>query len=155
VNGLEPHWMWLIAAALLAIAELIVPGVFLVWLAAAAAATGLITLATGVALPFQLLLFALTSIGAVYLGRLWYSNNPVPSSDPLLNDRGGRLIGKSVTVVTAIIGGEGRVKVGDSVWNCRGPDSEEGARVRIRRVEGTCLVVEKEGAEPALFDGRT
>jgi hypothetical protein len=154
VNGfdLEPQWLWLIAAALLGIAELIVPGVFLIWIAAAAAATGLVTLLTGVALPFQLALFGLFSIGSVYAGRRWYSAHPVPSSDPMLNDRSARLVGRSVTVVAAIRGGEGRVKVGDSVWSCRGEDCDEGARVRVTGAEGNCLLV---AAEPArLTQGR-
>ncbi|HYE27200.1 MAG TPA: hypothetical protein VEA61_03055, partial [Allosphingosinicella sp.] len=36
MNGfdLEPQWMWLLGAIALGIAELIVPGVFLIWLAA-------------------------------------------------------------------------------------------------------------------------
>ena len=39
--GLEPHWWWLIGGAVLGIAELLAPGIFLIWLAAAAAVTGL------------------------------------------------------------------------------------------------------------------
>ena len=61
MNSIDPQWAWLGAAALLAIAELIVPGVFLIFLAVAAALTGLVTLLTGAALPFQIVLFALFS----------------------------------------------------------------------------------------------
>ena len=149
-GGLEPHWLWLGFAALLAIAEIVAPGVFLVWIAAAAALTGLVTLATGLPLPFQLVLFALFSIASVFGGRRWYSNNPVDSSDPLLNDRAARLIGRNVTVVTAIENGEGRVRVGDSIWNCRGPDCSEGTRVRVTGAEGTCLTVAGDIAGSAL-----
>lgn len=144
MNGfeLEPHWMWMLAAIFLGIAELIVPGVFLIWLAAAAAATGLATLAFGIALPFQFALFALTAIASVYLGRRWYIANPMPSADPMLNDRAARLVGRTVVVTQAIVNGEGRVRVGDSVWSCRGPDCAEGARVRIAGADGSCLKVE-------------
>ena len=69
MNGLGPHWLWLLAAVLLGIAELIVPGVFLIWIAAAAAGTGLLTLLFGVGVAFQFLLFALLSIASVYAGR--------------------------------------------------------------------------------------
>lgn len=153
MNGLdlEPQWLWLIAAALLGIAELIVPGVFLIWIAVAAALTGLAALVTGVPIAFQFLLFGLLSIGSVYAGRRWYATNPVPSSDPLLNDRAARLIGRHVTVVSAIRGGEGRVRVGDSVWSCRGEDCDEGARVRVTGAEGNCLLVD---CEPRLLEGR-
>jgi hypothetical protein len=144
VTGLdiEPHWLWLLAAVLLGIAELIAPGVFLIWLAAAAALTGLATLALGISLPFQLVLFALFSIAAVYGGRRWYLAHPVATSDPLLNDRGARLRGETLTVVSAIENGRGRVRVGDSVWACKGPDAAEGAKVRVTGSDGACLRVE-------------
>lgn len=144
MNGLdlEPHWIWLLGAIALGIAELIVPGVFLIWLAAAAAATGLLALAFGIDLPFQFATFALLAIAAVYSGRRWYVNNPMPSADPLLNDRAARLVGRTVVVTQAIENGEGRVKVGDSVWSCRGADCAEGSRVRITGADGSCLKVE-------------
>lgn len=139
---MAPHWWWLIAAALLAISELLVPGVFLVWLAAAAALTGLVALMFDMPLAFQLILFAIFSLSAVSIGRRWYIRHPVTSSDPLLNDRAARLIGQNVTVVGAIENGSGRVKVGDSVWNARGPDCDVGARVRVIGADGSCLKVE-------------
>lgn len=144
MNGfdLEPQWMWLLGAIFLGIAELIVPGVFLIWLAAAAAATGLLTLAFGIDLPFQFAVFALLAIASVYSGRRWYLANPMPSSDPMLNDRAARLVGRTVVVTQAIENGEGRVKVGDSVWSCRGADCAEGSRVRITGADGSCLKVE-------------
>ena len=137
----DAHWLWLLAAIVMAIAELLVPGVFLIWLAAAAAGTGLLTLVFGISFAFQIVLFALLAIGAVYAGRKWYSANPVESSDPLLNQRAARLVGETVVVVTAIEDGRGRVKVGDSVWNCRGPDCEAGSRVRVTGADGSCLTV--------------
>ncbi|MES2175824.1 MAG: NfeD family protein [Pseudomonadota bacterium] len=139
---LQDHWGWLVFAALLGMAEVMIPGVFLIWIAIAAAITGLVALALPIALPFQFLLFAALSIAAVYAGRRWYVDNPVASTDPLLNDRAARLIGHSVIVVEPIVGGEGRVKVGDSVWSATGPDTPMGARVRVIGVDGTILRVE-------------
>lgn len=141
LGGLDPHWWWLLAAALLGILEVFIPGIFLVWMAAAAAVTGVIVAVTGIALPFQLGTFALLAIAAVYSGRQHYDRNPVDSDDPKLNDRTARLIGQSVTVVTAIEHGEGRVKVGDSVWTARGPDAAVGARVTVTGAQGNCLQV--------------
>jgi membrane protein implicated in regulation of membrane protease activity len=139
---LEPQWLWLLGAIALGIAELIVPGVFLIWLAAAAAATGLLTLAFGIDLPFQFAVFALLAIAAVYSGRRWYLANPMPSADPMLNDRAARLVGRTVVVTQAIENGEGRVRVGDGVWSCRGTDCAEGSRVRVTGADGSCLKVE-------------
>ena len=141
LEGIELHWIWLIAAALFAAAEILVPGVFLIFLAAAAALTGLAA-AAGLPLPFQLVLFPLFSLGAVWFGKRWYNRNPVPSSDPLLNDRLARHVGQTVLVVNAIENGSGRVKLGDTVWAARGPDAEVGAKVRIVGADGTCLQVE-------------
>lgn len=142
MNGIEPHWAWLIAAAVLGIAELLMPGLFLIWLSAAAAMTGFAALLFGMPLAFQFALFALLAMAAVYSGRRWYAANPVESSDPLLNDRAARLVGETVVVVTAIEHGQGRVKVGDGIWNARGPDADVGARVRVVGADGACLKVE-------------
>ncbi|QGP78978.1 NfeD family protein [Sphingobium sp. CAP-1] len=142
---LQDHWAWLVLAALLGIAEVMIPGVFLIWIAVAAALTGLIALALPIGLPLQLLIFAGLSLVAVWGGRRWYVDNPVASTDPLLNDRTARLIGQTVTVAEAIRDGEGRVKVGDSVWNACGEDAAAGARVRVTGADGATLRVERIG----------
>ena len=139
---LEPHWWWLIIAVILGVLEIVIPGVFLIWLAAAAAITGLVALFVGVPLPAQFLIFAVLALLATYVGRRWYLANPVTSSDPLLNDRAARMVGEVVTVAVAIAGGEGRVRVGDGEWPARGADAPVGARVRIAAVEHGALIVE-------------
>jgi membrane protein implicated in regulation of membrane protease activity len=58
------------------------------------------------------------------------------------NARATRLIGRIVTVESAIENGAGRVRVGDGVWNARGPDMPAGASVVIVAADGTCLTVE-------------
>ena len=146
--GLEDQWWWLIAAALLGILEVFLPGIFLIWMAAAAAITGIVVALLPLALPFQLALFALLAMAAVYGGRRHYERNPVPSSDPLLNDRTARLIGQNVLVVTALENGEGRVKVGDSVWAARGPDAAAGSRMIVTGADGACLKVTHAPALP-------
>jgi membrane protein implicated in regulation of membrane protease activity len=139
--NLEAHWWWLLAAALMGILEIFLPGIFLIWMAAAAGITGIVVALLPLPLPFQLALFGLLALAAVYSGRRYYERNPVSSSDPLLNDRTARLIGQNVLVVTAIENGEGRVKVGDSVWAARGPDAAAGSRMVVTGAEGTCLKV--------------
>lgn len=142
LTTLDDHWWWLVFAALLGIGEVIVPGVFLIWVALAAAVTGLIALALPMPIAIQFLLFAGLCLVAVWGGRRWYATNPVDSQDPLLNDRTARLIGEIVIVVEAIEGTRGRVKVGDSVWSCSGPDAPAGSRVRVVGAEASILHVE-------------
>ncbi|MEP9360766.1 NfeD family protein [Sphingomonas sp. KR3-1] len=138
-----PGLAWLILAALLAIAELLAPGIFLVFIAAGAAVAGIVTLLLpNFDLVFQVFLFAAASAAAVAVGRRWYRRNPVPSADPLLNDRVARLIGQVVTVVEPIVSGQGRVKVGDGEWLANGPDAPVGAQVRITGSKGGSLDVE-------------
>lgn len=140
--GLAPHWWWLIAGALLAILEIFMPGIFMIWIAMAAAATGIAVLLLDVHFPAQAIIFAVLAFAAVFAGRLYYARNPVPTSDANLNERAARLIGQMVTVETAIENGKGRVNVGDGVWNARGPDLPAGARARITAADGTLLTVE-------------
>lgn len=141
MGGLEPHWWWLLGAALLGILEIFLPGVFLIWMAAAAAVTGIAIALVPMPVAIQMILFALLAMGAVFAGRRHYERNPVPSSDPLLNDRTARMVGQRVTVVKAIANGEGRVRVGDSVWAASGPDADEGATMVVTGAHGTCLDV--------------
>lgn len=136
-------WYWLVAALALGIAELVIPGVFLVFLAIAAAITGAIALAVpGLGLGGELVAFALWSGIAVLIGRRWYHQYPVASADPMLNDRPARMIGQEVRVIDAMSGGRGRVRVGDGEWPASGADQPVGARVRIVAVEGGVLRVE-------------
>jgi len=146
--GLDDHWWWLIAALLLGIAEMLAPGFFLIWLGGAALLTGILTLGFGLPLSLQLLLFAVSAVAFVYAARRWFQVNPIATTDPLLNDRASRLVGETVVVETAIESGRGRVRVGDSVWNCRGPDTAAGSRVRVVGSDGTCLTVQPDRSLP-------
>lgn len=147
-SGLEPGWLWLIGGVVLLIAEVIAPGFFLVFVGAAAMAAGLFTLLFGLGPAAQFTLFVIYAIIAVMIGRKVYANAAVDSTDPLLNNRAGRLIGKSVTVIDAVDEHSGRVRVGDSEWSARGGPGLPGQRVRIRGVEGNCLLVEPEAQLP-------
>lgn len=144
IDNLQPGWLWMIGGILLLIAEVIAPGFFLVFIGAAALATGAFTLLFDLGLPAQLTLFAIYAVVAVMFGRKAYANRTTDSSDPLLNDRGARMIGKSVTVIEPVDEHSGRVRVGDSEWSARGGPGRPGERVRITGVEGNCLIVEPE-----------
>lgn len=138
-----PAGAWLMAALVLGIAELVAPGVFLVFLAIAAAITGIATFALpDLSTAAQLGSFAVWSGVTVLIGRRWYRDYPVATSDPLLNDRAGRLAGQIATVATAIEAGCGRVRIGDGEWPAAGPDAAVGTRVRIVRVDGGIARVE-------------
>jgi membrane protein implicated in regulation of membrane protease activity len=144
----DPGWLWLIGGVVLLIAEVIAPGFFLVFLGAAAIATGLFTVLFDLGAAPQLALFALYALLAAMIGRRFYANRTADSTDPLLNDRAGRLVGKIVTVVAAVDEHTGRVRVGDGEWSARGGPAAVGERVRITGVDGNCLKVEAERLLP-------
>ncbi len=135
-------WGWAAVAAVLAVAEVLMPGVFLIWLAGAAAVTALIVGALAPSWPAQMIVFAWLAVIAVVVAKRWFGNHAVAEADPGLNRRADRMVGTRVTVVEAFNAGRGKVQLGDSPWLAEGPDLPEGAQARVVRVDGNVLVVE-------------
>jgi len=139
---LEPHYTWLAIGLVLAIAEMAIPGVFLIWMAGAALITGVLSWLLPIGLPWQIVVFAVLSILAVFLGRRYLARHPVVSADPLMNRRADRAVGETVVVTQAILGGSGRVRLGDGEWLARGADAAPGTRLKVVGVEGSVLLVD-------------
>ena len=151
MNGfhIDPEWLWMIGGVLLLIAELIAPGFFLVFIGAAAIATGVITLLLPLSVALQLAIFAaLAYLAARIGGRRAYAMRYDYTPDPFLNDRAKRLLGRVVVATERVDSHGGRVRVGDSEWSARGGPAEPGERVRIVDIEGNCLKVEPEHVLP-------
>lgn len=143
IEGLEPHWLWLGLGLLLAIGEMTLPGVFLIWMAGSALITGLVSwLIPELGMPWLVLLFAVLSMASVFAGRRYLRSNPVEEADPGMNDRGARSLGEVVVVSEVIADGRGKVKLGDTEWLAQGPDAEPGTRMKVTGNQGTVLVVE-------------
>lgn len=143
IRSFDPHLLWLALGLTLAVGEMVIPGVFLIWLALAALITGVVAwLAPGLGLPWEIVLFAALAILSVYAGKRYLKDNPIEPADPMMNDRGARLIGETVVVTQALDGGSGRVRHGDSEWLVRGPDAEPGVRMRVSGHDGAVLLVE-------------
>ena len=135
--------LWLAAALVLLMAEMMAPGFFLLFLGVGAAVAGVgAAMVPGMPALVQAALFAAATAAAVAVGWHWYRGSDRKSPDPLLNDRAARLIGKRVEVCEAITDGEGRVKVGDGAWTATGPDAGVGVSVRIVGARGSVLQVE-------------
>ena len=139
--AIEPHYAWLTIALVLAVAEMAIPGVFLIWMAGAALITGLLSWVLPLGVPIQIVIFAVLSILAVFMGRRYLVRHPVVSADPLMNRRGDRAVGEMVVVTQAIVGGSGRVRLGDSEWLARGADAAAGTRLTVTGIEGSVLLV--------------
>lgn len=143
LDSVDAHWAWLALGLVLAAAEMALPGVFLIWLAAAAIAIGLLTWVVPIAMPLQVVLFGVLAIVAVFTGRRYLREHPVEAADPDMNDRGARAVGETVVVTHAIADGEaGRVRLGDGEWLAKGPNAEPGCRMRVAAHDGAVLIVE-------------
>ncbi|WP_156256756.1 NfeD family protein [Sandarakinorhabdus oryzae] len=137
---IENPWTWAVLAGVLATAELVAPGVYLVWLAGAAAATAAVAL-LGLDARALAICFALFALASLLIARRWM-RRPGPSMDDGLNQRGTRLIGARAVVEDAICDGLGRVKLGDSSWTATGPDLAAGTPVTVVAVDGNRVAVE-------------
>lgn len=141
-SGVAPYVAWLTVGVILCIAEMVLPGVFLMFMGIAALITGVITYLFPITIELQLLCFAVIAIASAYVGRRWFRPDAIVTDDPMLNDRLARLVGEIVTVTDPIVGGSGRAQVGDSVWSVRGPEAAAGSRMRVTGAQGNTLIVE-------------
>jgi len=139
-------WTWWVIGLVLLAAEVLVPGVFLVWIGIAAILTGLVSLAlweTGFWVwEVQLVFFAVLSVAAALLGRKIVARSGNTSDEPLLNQRGASLVGRTAVLEEPIAEGRGRVRLDDTTWVVDGPDLPIGTRVRIIACSGRQLTVE-------------
>jgi membrane protein implicated in regulation of membrane protease activity len=142
MGGLDAGWWWAIAGLLLLIAEMVAPGFFLIFIGAAAIATGLFTLLFHLGVAPQLILFVVYTAVAVLVGKRWYAQPNPGDQEHNLNDPARRIVGRVVTVVEEIDSSSGRVRLGDSEWSARGGPAAVGEKVTITAVDGNCLTVE-------------
>lgn len=136
------YWLWLSLGVILVILEMIVPGIFLLWIGFAAVIVSLLTFLVPMAPLTQLTLFAGFSIFLSWLGQfIWVRLAPHALEEPL-NRRGDALLGTEHVLNHPIENGQAQIKIGDSVWLVRGPDMPQGTKVKIIKIDGTILVVE-------------
>jgi len=137
-------WYWWALAAVLLVFEMMLPGVVFLFLAVGAVASGAFLLVVAdLSLELQLFVFAVVSVAsAVVLRPTLKRLQQVRVGDANLNARGDSLVGRTIILDAPILGGQGRVKLGDGSWTVTGPDMAAGTRVRVAAVEGTELKVE-------------
>ena len=136
-------WHWWVLAALLAAVEAMLPGMFFIWFAAAAAIVGLAAVAApGLGWEVEVILFAVLAAIAVFVGRAFLHRHARETADPALNRRGQRYVGRQFTLETTIVNGRGSIKVDDSVWRAEGPELAAGRQVKVVGVDGSILRVE-------------
>jgi len=131
----HPFWVWMSAAAVLLALEVATGSGYLLWPAAAAAVTGLLT-GVRLGLPAELLIFAVLTIASTLLSRR-YLPRPLKPHGPDINDPHGRIVGHRGQAVAAFQQGRGRVLVDGKEWAAElegAADLPAGAEVQVTRV---------------------
>jgi len=146
LNELGP-WNWMLLGFVLLALEIVVPGVFLLWIGIAAIVTGALSLQlwdlTFWSWQVQVIVFLALSVAAVMIGKRWSDRQSAASTDePLLNQRAQQLVGRTAVLESAIQEGRGRIRLDDTIWRVSGPDLAAGSRVKIIAAQGTELRVE-------------
>ncbi len=140
MNGAGLFWA---ALALVLIGlETMAPGILLLWLGFAAAGVFvLLVLGLKLSILTQTLAFVALSFISVGIYFRYFRKSGESSDQPLLNRKQEQMIGKQINLETAIVNGEGRVKIGDAFWQVQGPDLPQGALVRVVSVDSAVLRV--------------
>lgn len=138
------HWYWLIAGASLLILEIIVPGIFLIWLGLAATMVGVFLLLVPDAGPAWQLAVLAASICAAVAGGLYWQKKARKQQPSHLNQGLEGFIGRQVRASQAFQHGHGRVLLEDSSYaaTCN-TDLEDGQMAVITGVENGKLVVSR------------
>ena len=139
----------MILGAVLLSLEIVLPGVYLLWLGIAAFLTGTLSLQLWESgfwvWQVQVLVFLALSILSALIGRRFFPNTGTEDTDqPLLNQRDRQLVGRTATLAEPIAEGMGRIRLGDTLWRVTGPDLPTGTRVRVVASEDGYLKVEAE-----------
>ncbi len=129
-------WNWMVLGFVLLTLEILVPGVFLLWIGLAALIVGAVSLILWNAgfwtWEIQVVVFLALALICAYAGKRIMGKSGDATDQPLLNRRGDQLIGRTATLTEPITDGRGRVKIGDTMWRVSGPDLPAGTKVRVK-----------------------
>ena len=137
--------LWIVAGLVLGAAEMVAPGVFLLWIGLAACGTGALTFAFGLDGHGQLAAFAVLAVVLVGLAA-WRLRGRRPPLD--VNAPTAGLIGASCRAL-AFHAGAGRVSLRDGTWPARVADASTpiaGEVLRVVGLDGTTLLVVRSAA---------
>ena len=140
---------WFAIGVFLILAELFVPGTYLIWFGFSAFMMGIIVSFISLTVVETLVCFAL--ISAVFAGFGWYAyakilnKTKVPEQYKYLNDMAGAHIGKIYNLSEDVVDGRSKAKIGDSFWLVEIDEPlKKGAKIKIIDVkDGLILKAQK------------
>jgi membrane protein implicated in regulation of membrane protease activity len=141
--NLTLHYGWWLLALVLIGAELMAPGFFMLWIGIAAAALGVVLMfVPQMSFGMQAVVFAVFAVISCFVYWRFVRHATHETSDqPRLNRRAEQYIGRRFVLETAIVNGQGKARVGDSLWLAEGPDLPAGSPVEVVGVDGSTLKV--------------
>lgn len=140
---------WFSIGLLFVLAELFVPGTYLIWFGFSAFVMGILVSLMSLSATETIVCFAL--ISAAFSGIGWYTyakvlnKTKVPEKYKYLNDMAGAHIGKVYNLSEDVLDGRAKAKVGDSFWLVEiDAPLKKGDKVKIIDVkDGVILIAEK------------
>jgi inner membrane protein len=130
--------VWVAVGLGLLILEMLLPGVFMMYLGVAACGAGLLTLAFEFGFSGQVVSFGILATIALTIGLR------VRRPGGIMHTEREGLVGRPATALV-FQGRDGRVRLGDTDWPARVPPDiappDPGARLRVAQVHGTILIV--------------
>lgn len=145
---MSPALIWILVGLGFFGAELLIPGVFLLWIGIASVGAGLALMAWP-DMPFVytvVMFIAVLSAGILVALRL----RRITGDKPQVNLPGSAVVGR-IGIVTDATGPLLRVRLGDSDWSAQADEPfAAGDRVEVVGVEGTHLKVRRSGTSPSV-----
>lgn len=140
-------WNWVVLGFILLLLELVLPGVFLVWLGIGALLTAAVSLIFADWLfvagwEVETVLFLIFSVAMVFIGRNFFRRDR-ETDEPLLNKRTEQIIGRVVVLDEPVVDGNGHVRVDDTIWRAKGADLPSGTQVRLVSFNDGAFTIEK------------
>ena len=134
-------WMWILAALVCGIVEVMAVSFVFLMLAIGALAAG-ISGALGASLAVQMIIFVVVAVALLFVVRPFLKGR-VERSTPDVRTNADALIGRT-GYVTEIVGERnGRIQFSGGEWSARteGPSIPVGVEVRVERIDGATAVV--------------
>ena len=137
-------WVWwIVAAGVLAVAEVLTGGTLVLAMLAGGAAAGGLTAALGAPPALSVGVFALVSVALLGLVR------PIARRHMRVNREArtnvAALVGAEALVLECVDGQDGRIKLAGEIWSARAYDGqsvfEPGTRVQVLQIDGATALV--------------
>lgn len=134
--------VWIAAALILGILELVTVDLFFLTLGLSALGSGIFAL-VGLPVWSQIVFFVASSVLLLALVRPW-ARDLLQRATPDVMTNAQAYVGKPAVVTAPLAGGNGRVKIGGEEWSAVGQDGLRfpvGTNVKVIRIDGATAVV--------------